>query len=302
MQTIKLSRLQQPSTFLAQQLTRTRNERDQLFAQASALLQQQGLDHPAEISLWLKQWEAAQRTQQRAEELAGMLTPIYPKPVTQAELLQQKDQIKQQQTQLQAQMQQLTEHKQRLELEAAASQKNGTLNQLYQEESELKAVIEELAVAWGSRQLAASILTDVTTELSEQQLPQLLSAASTYFEQLSNGRYQKILLENGLLVAANASETFSIIDLSTGTKDQLIMALRFGYLALQKNHPLCPIIIDDGWLHYDSVRKERFAALLKEFGQSYQVICLSSDQEMVSYYQKYQQPIEDLSKGSERFG
>ena len=34
-----------------------------------------------------------------------------------------KDQIKQQQTQLQAQMQQLTEHKQRLELEAAASQK-----------------------------------------------------------------------------------------------------------------------------------------------------------------------------------
>lgn len=302
MQTIKLSRLQQPSTLLAQQLNRTRNERDQLLSQASDLLQQQGLDHPAEISLWLKQWEAAQRTQQRAEELAEMLTPIYPKPVTQAELLQQKDQIKQQQTQLQAQIQQLTEQKQRLELEAAASQKNGTLNQLYQEESELKAVIEELAVAWGSRQLAASILTDVTTELSEQQLPQLLSAASTYFEQLSNGRYQKILLENGLLVAGNASETFSIIDLSTGTKDQLIMALRFGYLALQKNHPLCPIIIDDGWLHYDSVRKERFAALLKEFGQSYQVICLSSDQEMVSYYQKYQQPIQDLSKGSERFG
>ena len=153
-----------------------------------------------------------------------------------------------------------------------------------------------MALAWSSRQLAASVLSDLTTELSEQQLPQLLEKASIYFKLLSNDRYHQVTLHEGQLVASNASDSYSIIDLSTGTKDQLIMAIRFGYLALQQNHPLSPIIIDDGWLHYDSARKERLAELFAEFGQYYQVICLSSDQEMVSYYHKYQQSVQELSQ------
>ncbi|OTN75138.1 hypothetical protein A5886_000208 [Enterococcus sp. 8G7_MSG3316] len=299
MQTIKLSRLQQPSTLLAQQLARLRKERADMVIGAKELLQQQGLDQPAEISLWLKQWESAQRTQQRAAELQAMLTPIFPEKVDEATLRQEKDRLRASQAQVQEAIRVQTEDRQKLELEVAASQKNGTLNQLYQEESELRAAIQDLAVAWGSRQLAAAILRDITTELSEQQLPQLLNAASTYFAQLTNGHYQQILFEQGMLIVANQSETFSIIDLSTGTKDQLIMAIRFGYLSLQKEQPISPLIIDDGWLHYDSVRKESLVRLLADFGERYQVICLSSDQEMVSYYQKYQQPVYDLSKGCE---
>jgi len=262
-------------------------------------LQQQGLEQPAEISLWLKQWESAQRTNRRAAELQAMLTPIFPEAVDEAALIQEKERLKTSQVSVQEDIRALTEDRQKLELEVAASQRNGTLNQLYQEESELRSAIQELAVTWGSRQLAAAILRDITTELSEQQLPQLLTAASTYFAQLTNGQYQQILFEEGLLTVASQSDTYSIIDLSTGTKDQLIMAIRFGYLSLQKNQPISPIIIDDGWLHYDSARKESLVRLLTEFGQRYQVICLSSDQEMVSYYQKYQQSVYDLSKGCE---
>ena len=299
MQAIKLTRLQQPSTLLAQQLTRLRKEREDIVADAKELLQQQGLEQPAEISLWLKQWESAQRTNRRAAELQAMLTPIFPEAVDEAALIQEKERLKTSQVRVQEDIRALTEDRQKLELEVAASQRNGTLNQLYQEESELRSAIQELAVTWGSRQLAAAILRDITTELSEQQLPQLLTAASTYFAQLTNGQYQQILFEEGLLTVASQSDTYSIIDLSTGTKDQLIMAIRFGYLSLQKNQPISPIIIDDGWLHYDSARKESLVRLLTEFGQRYQVICLSSDQEMVSYYQKYQQPVYDLSKGCE---
>ena len=299
MQAIKLTRLQQPSTLLAQQLARLRKEREQMVTDAQGLLRQQGIDQPAEISLWLKQWAHAQRTNQRAAELQAMLSSIFPEAVDEATLLQEKERLKATQSQVQESIRSLTEDRQKLELEVAASQRNGTLNQLYQEESELRSAIQELAVTWGSRQLAAVILRDITTELSEQQLPQLLAAASIYFAQLTNGHYQKILFEEGILVVANQSETYSIIDLSTGTKDQLIMAIRFGYLSLQKNQPISPIIIDDGWLHYDSVRKDSLVQLLTDFGQRYQVICLSSDQEMVSYYQKYQQPVYDLSKGCE---
>jgi uncharacterized protein YhaN len=57
-----------------------------------------------------------------------------------------------------------------------------------------------------------------------------------------------------------------------------------------------PVIIDDGWLHYDSLRKEQLAKLFAEFGKKHQVICLSSDQEMVSYYQRLQQPVIEIKQ------
>ena len=87
----------------------------------------------------------------------------------------------------------------------------------------------------------------------------------------------------------------SIYQLSTGTKDQLIMGIRFAYLNLQRHHILSPVIIDDGWLHYDTTRKEQLAQLLAEFGKDYQIICLSSDQEMVSYYQDFNQEVKMLT-------
>lgn len=54
-------------------------------------------------------------------------------------------------------------------------------------------------------------------------------------------------------------------------------------------------MIDDGWLHYDSQRKRSLAQLLAEFAKDYQVICLSSDREMVSYYQELHQVVKPLS-------
>lgn len=296
MQEIKLTRLQQPSTIIAQQLKRKKEERDQLFKENRQLLSTLKIEHPAEISLWLKQWEQSQKMQQRKTELEQILTPIFPSSITQAEISEQKFSIEQLQRNLQQEIRQYTESRQRLELEVASSQKNGTLNQLYQEESDLRALIQEMAVTWGSNQLSAAFLHDLTTELSEQQLPHLLKQASYYFRLLSEDAYQEVTIDEGILAVKNQTSEFPIFALSTGTKDQLIMAIRFGYLSLQQERVLSPIIIDDGWLHYDSRRKQKLAQLLAEFGKKYQIICLSSDQEMVSYYQKYHQSVQEISE------
>lgn len=296
MQTIKETRLQQPSTLLAQQLKQKRRRRDVLLQEHEKLLQSIGLERPEEVRLWLRQWEKAQQVQARRLELETVLTEIFPTAVSQTEIAQQKEALESEQLQLKNQVKQYSEQRQRLELKVEQQQKDGTLDQLYQEESDRKAEIKELAVNWGSHQLAAAALKDLTTELSDQQLPQLLAKASQYFRILSRGAYQEISFRDKLLLVRNQQQEFSIIDLSTGTKDQLIMAIRLGYLAVSKPQPLCPIIIDDGWLHYDSQRKEQLAKLLVEFGQQYQVICLSSDKEMVSYYQMHQQAVQKISE------
>ncbi|NLL32835.1 MAG: hypothetical protein GX252_05880, partial [Enterococcus cecorum] len=114
--------------------------------------------------------------------------------------------------------------------------------------------------------------------------------AGHFMQILTNQRYDKIQMkENELFVNQQ-----SIYQLSTGTKDQLIMALRFAYLAVQQKN-ISPVVIDDGWLHYDSQRKRSLAQLLAEFAKDYQVICLSSDREMVSYYQELKQVVKPLS-------
>lgn len=176
---------------------------------------------------------------------------------------------------------------------------DGTLDELYQRQAILKAEIKELAQRWSGYQLAGQLLMDLLTELSEQQLPSLLQYASSYFALLTNQRYQSIQVAEGQLVAVTKEqEMFYLHELSTGTKDQLMMAVRFAFLAVQGEQLICPIIIDDGWLHYDHQRKAQLAELFTKFGQKQQVICFSSDQEMVSYYQDLKQRVIALEGGS----
>ncbi|GMG66909.1 ATP-binding protein [Tetragenococcus halophilus] len=291
MQETKMSRLQQPSTLLAQQLKQTKEERDELFTSNASLLETVGLEQPTEIPLWIKQWENMQKKLNRKEELAAILRPIFPEDINYDQLTQYltKNQTKQEENQ--ETINHLLEEKQRLQLQVEYLQKNGTLDMLYQEESRMLSEIHETALRWSTNRLLVAFLSDLATELSEQQLPQLLKQASYYFSLLTNGSYKKVTSIEGVINAVSDEATFAIYELSTGTKDQLIMSIRFAYLFMQKERSISPVIIDDGWLHYDSLRKENLAKLLSEFGDNYQVICLSSDKEMVSYYQELKQTV-----------
>lgn len=293
MQEIKLTRLQQPSTLLAQQLKKSKENRDELFEHFGQLLERFGLSHPTEVPTWIKQWEQQQKQVERKVELTQLLTPVFPESISWEMLAGRLAENEQQQETLQQRISELSEEKQRSQLQIEQLQIDGVLDELYQEESRLLSEIEELAITWSTNQVLAAFLSDLATELSEQQLPQLLQRASYYFKTLTKGRYQAVRLLDGILHVTSQETLLDIYTLSTGTKDQLIMAVRFAYLSLQEQ-AVSPVIIDDGWLHYDSERKEQLAKLFAEFGQKHQVICLSSDQEMVSYYQRLHQPVVEI--------
>ena len=295
MQELKMARLQQPSTLLAQQLRRVKENREALFEKYEAQLRTLGLSHPTEIPLWMKQWEQQLHQQARKEELTQVLSQLFSEDLTLAQWQHQMHEAQTQKLAIEQQLSQLSEQKQRSQLQIEHLQVDGVLDELYQEESRLLSEIQELVLSWSTNKVLADLLSDLATELSEQQLPQLLIQASHYFQLLTNGRYQTVLFKEGILHVVSSQGTFDIYTLSTGTKDQLIMAVRFAYLSIQTEQ-LSPIIIDDGWLHYDSRRKEQLAKLFAEFGKKQQVICLSSDQEMVSYYQSLHQSVVEIKQ------
>lgn len=233
--------------------------------------------------------------QGRLRELTKSVAPLFKEETTLAEI-EEGLRILQQEIQAgEAQLQQLQEQEQRTRLQIQQMQADGTLDSLYQQISQQQALVENLTTDYALAKLENQLLQDIATELSEQQLPELLKQATSYFQELTNNAHSRLDFSEGLLTV----DQMSIYNLSTGTKDQVMMAFRFAYLALQQKHPLCPVIIDDGWLHYDHQRKYQFAKLLQHFSENYQVICLSSDQEMVSYYQELHQPVWELKESND---
>ncbi len=290
MQQEKMARAAHPVTQIMEQISQKRQAQQDLLKQNQTLLAKYQIQQVSDLPLWFRQMQERASQVKRKTELAQMLKDLYPDDMTKAQLASQEQEILRQETQLQVQKDQnLTQIKQ-IEVSLAQQMKDLTLPELYQKEEQLKAEIQELIYEWSVHFVIEKQLQFLADQLSESQLPYLFEQSGHFMQILTNQRYDKIQMkENELFVNQQ-----SIYQLSTGTKDQLIMALRFAYLAMQQKN-ISPVVIDDGWLHYDSQRKRSLAQLLAAFAKDYQVICLSSDREMVSYYQELHQVVKPLS-------
>ena len=166
---------------------------------------------------------------------------------------------------------------------------DGTLAQLYQEQAGLEEELVNLGHQWLDNRLSMTVLQDVLAVLATQQLPALLSVASAFFNKLTEGVYQTCLLrDDQLVVRQESGDSYSLNQLSTGTRDQLYLAIRLAFIQLHSQEQLAPVIIDDGWLHYDTQRKVALFNLLTSMSQEVQVICFTSDLELKHYVEQSQ--------------
>ncbi|MBO0421297.1 ATP-binding protein [Enterococcus plantarum] len=295
MEKVRFAQEYQADAYSRQTIREVKEKQQQVIDQARPMLQRFQIGSINEIPEMVQSYQKATANHKRKQELQTMLVGLYPDssepkqfPSSQRELAQSLDEIE-------ACIQQLQEKEQKILYQRQQMLSDGTLDELYQEQTELKTEIEELALDWSAYQLSGQLLMDLLNELSEKQLPNLLKKATDYFKLLTRNAYRGIQLhEEQLIVIREDQQRFMLHELSTGTRDQVIMAVRFAFLSLQEQRNLCPIIIDDGWLHYDSQRKEQLAQLFAVFSEHQQVICFSSDQEMVSYYKELKQPIIEL--------
>mgnify|MGYP005982825309 CR=1 FL=1 len=285
----------QTDVYTKQAIKEIKDKQRRVFEAARPLLYNYQILALEDVPTKLQQYQQSQAADSRIEELQQRIQGMYEENVTLDQLQQHKYQVSGELATADEAIFQLQKDEQRLEFQRRHMVEDGTLDQLYQERSRLRAEIEELAAQWSAYRLAGQLLIDLLTELSEQQLPSLLKKATEYFRVLTDASYTSVQLSDGQLQLKDAAgQIFAVYDLSTGTKDQLVMAVRLAFLSLQGEKASCPVMIDDGWLHYDSQRKKHLANLFKLFGETHQVICFSSDQEMVSYYQEEKQPVVQL--------
>ncbi|MGE5598905.1 MAG: AAA family ATPase [Bacteroidota bacterium] len=130
--------------------------------------------------------------------------------------------------------------------------------------------------------LAIEALSQAVAEVQGNLIPRIQDRAGSLFARLTGGRYSGLSITSGpeLLHAAplrDGSE-LPVRVLSSGTADQMYLALRLALAeALQGPDPL-PLILDDPFLTFDRPRLGHALDLLGELSAEHQVILVTKDE------------------------
>ena len=143
-----------------------------------------------------------------------------------------------------------------------------------------KEVLRDYLIDFATKTTEIALTEQVMADLSSETLPDILNRASGMLAILTDKAWQEIYLDKEILWVKNAQgQGLRLIDLSTGTRDQLQLALRLAFI--QSKNLDFPIFLDDNFLRFDQKRRLNFSNMLAEIAKERQVILLTSDQNLV---------------------
>lgn len=227
-------------------------ESNRLLTQQFTQIEQQLKDYLEDLEMI----ESEEELQQKIEHSHQSLLKV----------LQENQSLLEEQAQLVQQIQQLatdgTYHEQLIEFEL------------------WKSEVEEQLVEWASCLYASKWILESLQKQLPSQTNEVLEDASHYFNRLTQGRYQEIRIQNmKVSVQNNEGQWLFASELSRGTLDQLLVSIRLAFIENLSSKIALPILIDDGFVNFDSERKQIMLQLIKELSSKVQVIYFSLDDE-----------------------
>ena len=148
------------------------------------------------------------------------------------------------------------------------------------QESQMKARLEllnrriaRLEDTYYALELAQDALRDATMTLQRRFAPRISKRAQELFEKLTDGRYQRITMDQEMNLHTSAQDEDTLRSSqwrSDGTVDQLYLALRLA--VAEELTPEAPLVLDDALVRFDDKRLAKALQILRESAQSKQVI------------------------------
>ncbi|ETY74436.1 ATP-binding protein [Lactiplantibacillus fabifermentans] len=155
---------------------------------------------------------------------------------------------------------------------------DGRYAELRQHQANQQTELTVMARQWVTRQLGAAWIDEALQTLTSQQLPAILTQATSYFAQLTRQRYNEISLDDDELVVHDAANLhFKLVELSTATKEQLYLALRLALIAKLGDQAQLPLMIDDGFVNFDDTRRQVAWQLLAKVAKQHQVLYFTNE-------------------------
>jgi uncharacterized protein YhaN len=144
--------------------------------------------------------------------------------------------------------------------------------------------------SWLAGKVALKLLAEVKGRYERERQPEVIKNSITYFSRITGGRYKKIIVtlgERDVSVFDGRGAVKKIHQLSRGTREQLLVSLRLGFIEEyeKKAEPL-PVIVDEVLVNFDPKRAEKTAGILYEFAKKRQVIVFTCHPETMNYFKR----------------
>jgi uncharacterized protein YhaN len=134
---------------------------------------------------------------------------------------------------------------------------------------------------------ARHLLNAAVSRFEKENQPEMVATVSRLLSQMTGGKYVTFDRSGGgkqnVLIRQTDGVEKTPSQLSTGTREQLYLAIRLAYVLhyCEKNQPL-PIIIDDVLVNFDDARTKQTLATLADISQSAQVLFFTCHPHMVA--------------------
>lgn len=143
------------------------------------------------------------------------------------------------------------------------------------ERAAVSAELDEALLRYEALALASDSLDEVFTQMSSDFTPRLNEKASQIISRITKGKYENLFLDKKYSVTMESEGAHSLAYFSSGTNDQVYMAVRLAVADILFGTGK-PIFIDDGFLQYDEGRESATLEYLMELAKKGQQIIIFS--------------------------
>jgi uncharacterized protein YhaN len=172
------------------------------------------------------------------------------------------------------------QHVKLIEAEAALGKIDGEADAADAEQraADAAARLSNLITEYASARLSSSIISEVIETYQQRYQGPLLARASELFATITNGRFAKIATDfeedMTILVGVRANgKRETVSNLSSGTRDQLFLALRLAAIESHvANQEPMPVVVDDIVINFDDASASATFKVLSELSKKTQVL------------------------------
>lgn len=210
--------------------------------------------------------EELKALRQQYEQLQEPLKPYIEKYGENISLDMDEDDQEREMEALRVREQNLTKSLERLLVQKEAlDQREGERSILENELEELSKVIGDDREEVGIIDECMEIIQNLSEEIHSDFGPALNQEVSRIMWELTGGKYERVVVDNQLNLKVDTGTSFADAEqLSTGTREQLYLALRLSMVKLLFPEENMPIILDDSFVFYDDRRLTRTLAWLAQ--------------------------------------
>ena len=143
-----------------------------------------------------------------------------------------------------------------------------------EEQANIKEKLEILEQKNICFQEAKHLLEKAYEKMKNNVTPKFTQNLSAIIKEISNGKYEKISINDEIVVELENGRTVSANNLSIGTIDEIYLALRLSMLDEISKEKM-PVILDETFAYFDEERLKNILLFLHKQSENHQIILLT---------------------------